>query len=181
MTIFTMNRCKTVFAPFMSMMPEYDFDKYIARYNRNHRVRNFTCRDHFYVICFAQRTQRDCLRDIEHCLKAVFNKLYHCGISPDYPRFTLTKANELRNWRIGTDFTRVFVDIASPMYQNDHNFRIDTDNLFCAFDSSTISLCLKRCPWATFRENKYGIKSLTKVPVDDSPNLFINNHFLLGH
>lgn len=136
---------------------------------------------HFRVMCFAQLTQRDSLRDIEHCLKAVFNKLYHCGISHDDPSYTLTEDNELRNWCIGTDFTRVLVDIASPMYQNDHNFRIDTDNPVRDFDCSTISLCLRRCPWATLRENKYGIKSLIKVPVDDSPNLFSNNHSLLGH
>ena len=31
-----------------------------------------------------------------------------------------------------------------------------------AFDSSTISLCLKLCPWAKFRKNKGGIKMHTK-------------------
>lgn len=32
------------------MIPEYEFDKCIARYNDNHRVRKFSCRDHFYVM-----------------------------------------------------------------------------------------------------------------------------------
>jgi hypothetical protein len=192
---------------------------------------------HSYIMCYAQLTQRESLRDIEDCLKAAFNKLYHFGIRHAIPTYTLAKGNELRNWRLYADFTRVLVDIAHPMYQNGNHFRLDTDNLVHAFDSSTISLCLVRCPWAAFRENKGGIKSVygtsqsavfyqiwialsmyliiaiskkrwridhfltsssqiyvitlfkkaplnelfTKsspsVPVDDSPNLFKDNHF----
>ena len=156
-----MNHGKTVFAQLMSMMPEYAFDKCVARYKGNHRVRNFTCRDHFYVMSFAQLTQRDSLRDIENCLNAVSNKLYHCGIRHAVPRNTLAKANELRNWRIYADFAGVLVDIARPMYQADNSFRLDIDNLVYAFDSSTISLCLKLCPWATFRKGKGGVKMHT--------------------
>ncbi|MBN2729930.1 MAG: IS4 family transposase, partial [Bacteroidales bacterium] len=73
----------------------------------------------------------------------------------------LAKANELRNWRIYADFARVLVDIARPMYQSDNSFRLDIDNLVYAFDSSTISLCLKLCPWATFRKGKGGVKMHT--------------------
>jgi len=156
-----MNHGKTVFAQLMSMIPEYEFDKCVARYKGNFRVRNFSCRDHFYVMCFAQLTQRDSLRDIENCLNAVSNKLYHCGIKHAVPRNTLAKANENRDWRIYADFAQVLVDIARPMYQNDNNFRLDIDNLVYAFDSSTISLCLKLCPWATFRRNKGGVKMHT--------------------
>jgi len=112
-------------------------------------------------MCFAQLTQRDSLRDIENCLNAISNKLYHCGIKHAVPRNTLAKANENRDWRIYADFAKVLVDIARPMYQNDNNFRIDIDNLVYAFDSSTISLCLKLCPWATFRKNKGGVKMHT--------------------
>ena len=34
-----MNQGKTVFAQLMSMIPEYEFDKCVDRYNENHRVR----------------------------------------------------------------------------------------------------------------------------------------------
>jgi hypothetical protein len=37
-----MNHGKTVFSLLMSMKPEYEFDKCVARYNGNHRVRNFS-------------------------------------------------------------------------------------------------------------------------------------------
>jgi len=155
-----MNSGKTVFAQLMSVIPEYEFDKCVSQYNGNHRVRNFTCRDHFYVMCFAQLTKRDSLRDIENCLKAVSGKLYHCGIRHAVPRNTLAKANELRNWRIYADFAGVLVKIARPLYQDDDNFRLDIDQLVYAFDSSTISLCLKLCPWATFRKTKEGSRCI---------------------
>lgn len=62
-----MNSGKTVFSQIMSMLPEYDFDKCVARYKGDHRVRKFSCRDHFYLMSYAQLTQRESLRDIEHC------------------------------------------------------------------------------------------------------------------
>ena len=168
-----MNSGKTVFAQLMSVIPEYEFDKCVFRYKRNHRVRNFTCRDHFYVMCFAQLTKRDSLRDIENCLKAVSSKLYHCGIRHAVPRNTLAKANELRNWRIYADFAGILVNIARPLYQDDKNFRLDIDNLVYAFDSSTISLCLKLCPWATFRENKGGVKMHTLLDLRGNLPVFV--------
>lgn len=168
-----MNQGKTVFAQLMSMIPEYEFDKCVDRYNGNHRVRHFTCRDHFYVMSFAQLTQRDSLRDIENCLNAVSSKLYHCGIKHAVPRNTLAKANELRDWRIYADFARVLINIARPLYQRDNNFRLDIDNLVYAFDSSTISLCLKLCPWATFRENKGGIKMHTLLDLRCNLPVFV--------
>ena len=168
-----MNSGKTVFAQLMSVIPEYEFDKCVSRYNGNHRVRNFTCRDHFYVMSFAQLTKRDSLRDIENCLKAVSGKLYHCGIRHAVPRNTLAKAKELRSWRIYADFAGVLVNIARPLYQDDDNFRLDIDNLVYAFDSSTISLCLKLCPWATFRENKGGIKMHTLLDLRGNLPVFV--------
>ncbi|MBN1952606.1 MAG: DUF4372 domain-containing protein [Bacteroidales bacterium] len=71
------------------MMPEYEFNKCVTRYKGSFRVRNFSCRDHFYIRGFAQLTQRDSLRDIENCLNAVSNKLYYCGIKRAVPRNTL--------------------------------------------------------------------------------------------
>ena len=89
--IIAMNQGKTVFAQLMSMIPEYEFGNCVDRYSGNHRVSHFTRRDHLYVMNFAQLTQRDSLRDIENCLKAVSGKLYHCGITP----FEKVPINEL--------------------------------------------------------------------------------------
>lgn len=60
-----MNSGKTVFSQLMSMIPEYEFDKCVAHYNGNHRVRRFSCWDHFYVMSCAQLTQMESLRYID--------------------------------------------------------------------------------------------------------------------
>ena len=112
------------------------------------------------MMSYAQLTNRGSLRDIENCLTALSSRLYHCGISYAVPRNTLAKANEKRDWRIYADFAQVLVKKVRPLYAKD-DFRLDLDNMVYAFDSSTISLCLKLCPWAKFRKHKGGIKMHT--------------------
>ena len=57
-------------------------------------------------MAFSQITHRESLRDIEVCLRAHQNKLYHMGISSSsVSRTTLSNANELRYWHIYADIT----------------------------------------------------------------------------
>lgn len=155
-----MNKGKTIFSQIMSLIPERDFKACVDRYKGNYRARNFSCRDQFLVMSYAQLTGRDSLRDIENCLMALSTKLYHCGISYAVPLNTLAKANENRDWHIYKDFAEVLLKKVRPLYAKDH-FRLELDNMVYAFDSSTISLCLKLCPWAKFRKTKGGIKMHT--------------------
>lgn len=71
---------KTVFAQLMTFMPDHEFQRCVDHYNGDYRVRSFSCREHFLVMSFAQLTGRESLRDIENCLTAFSNKLYHSGI-----------------------------------------------------------------------------------------------------
>jgi hypothetical protein len=93
-----MNQGKTVFSQLMSLLPDYEFNKCVARYNGDYRIKEFTCKEHFLVMSFAQLTYRDSLRDIESCLQVMSKKLYHSGIKKPVARNTLAKANERRNW-----------------------------------------------------------------------------------
>ena len=155
-----MNNGKTIFSQIMSLIPEREFKTCVDRYNGNYRARNFSCKDQFLVMSYAQLTNRGSLIDIENCLTALSSRLYHCGISYAVPRNTLAKANEKRDWRIYADFAQVLLRKVRPLYAKD-DFRLDLDNMVYAFDSSTISLCLKLCPWAKFRKHKGGIKMHT--------------------
>lgn len=155
-----MNNGKTIFSQIMSLIPEREFKTCVDRYNGNYRARNFSCKDQFLVMSYAQLTNRGSLRDIENCLTALSSRLYHCGISYAVPRNTLAKANEKRDWRIYADFAQVLLRKVRPLYAKD-DFRLDLDNMVYTFDSSTISLCLKLCPWAKFRKHKGGIKMHT--------------------
>lgn len=157
-----MNKGKTIFSQIMSLIPERDFKTCVDRYKGNYRARNFSCKDQFLVMSYAQLTGRDSLRDIENCLTVLSSKLYHCGISYAVPRNTLAKVNEKRDWHIYKDFADVLLKKVRPLYVKD-KFRLDLDNMVYAFDSCTISLCLKLCPWAKYRKNKGGIKMHTLV------------------
>lgn len=50
------NQGKTVFAQIMPLIPRYEFDKCVKRYNGNRHDIEFKCRDQFMVMSFAQFT-----------------------------------------------------------------------------------------------------------------------------
>ena len=66
-----MNQGKTVFAQIMSLIPRYEFDKCVKRYNGNRHAIEFKCRDQFMVMSFAQFTGQDSLRSIDATLVAL--------------------------------------------------------------------------------------------------------------
>jgi hypothetical protein len=169
-----MNIGKTVFAQIMSFLPDYEFNKCVDKYKGNHRVRSFTCKEHFYVMGFAQLTYRESLRDIESCLTAFSSKLYHSGIKQPVSRSTLAEANENRDWRIYADFAQVLIREARRLYKQDNEFALDIDNMVYALDSSTIDLCLSLFPWAKFRKAKGAVKMHTLLDLRGSIPTFIH-------
>ncbi len=169
-----MNAGKTVFAQIMSFLPDYEFNKCVDKYKGNHRVRSFTCKEHFYVMGFAQLTYRESLRDIESCLTAFSNKLYHSGIKQPVSRSTLAEANENRDWRIYADFAQVLIREARRLYKQDNEFALNIDNMVYALDSSTIDLCLSLFPWAKFRKAKGAVKMHTLLDLRGSIPTFIH-------
>lgn len=70
-----MNNGKTIFSQIMSLIQERDFNTCVNRYKGNYRARNFSCRDQFLVMSYAQLTNRGSLRDIENCLTALSTHL----------------------------------------------------------------------------------------------------------
>lgn len=169
-----MNIGKTVFAQLMSFLPTYEFNKCIEKYKSIHRVRNFTCKEHFYVMGFAQLTYRESLRDIESCLTAFSNKLYHSSIKQPVPKSTLAEANESRDWRIYADYAQVLIKEARHLYEKDNEFKLDVKNMVYALDSSTIDLCLSLFPWAKFRKNKGAVKMHTLLDLRGSIPTFVH-------
>ena len=168
-----MNQGKTVFSQIMSHISKYEFEKCVARYKGNYKVQRFTCLEHFYVLCFAQLTFRESLRDIAACLVALSNKLYHCGIKNPVPKSTLAEANENRNWRIYADFAQVLIKEARMLYMSDNELLLEMENMAYALDSSTIDLCLSLFPWAKFRKKKAAVKMHTLLDLRGSIPTFI--------
>ena len=167
-----MTENKTIFSQILDYLPVYDFNKCVNRYQGNYKIKTFTCRNHFYVMAFAQLTFRESLRDIESTLNAMRKKLYHIGIRTAIRRTTLAKANETRDWRIYADFAMHLISIARPLYANE-DIGIELDQMIYALDATTIDLCLSVFPWARFRKKKAAIKLHTLIDVHGNIPLFI--------
>src|SRR5271163_3223419 len=142
-----MNQGRTVFSQLMSFLPVRDFRRIVERYDGDGRMRGFSCWDQFLSMAFAQLTYRESLRDIEACLRAAGNKLYHLGLRGKVSRSSLADANEAHDWRIYADFAQLLISIARPLYVNDP-IGFDFDNAIYALDSTTVDLCMNLFPWA---------------------------------
>ena len=168
-----MNTGKTVFSQILEHLPRYEFDKFVKKYEGNHRVRRFPCYDHFLCLAYAQLTYRESLRDIETCLNSHREKLYHIGFRGQISRSTMADAGEKRDCRIYQDFACHLISIAKKLYQNE-DLAIDLDYSLYAFDSTTIDLCLALFPWAHFRKTKAAIKMHTFLDLRGSIPTFIS-------
>jgi len=164
---------KTVFSQIIEFIPNYEFDKCIRRYHGNYRTRHFKCWDQFLCMSFAQLSYRESLRDIEACLNAQPNKLYHMGIKGNVSISNLSRANENRDWRIYADFAQVLISKARVLYHDDSDFLLDLNNTIYALDSTTIDLCLSLFPWAKFRKHKAAVKLHTLLDLRGSIPSFI--------
>jgi uncharacterized protein DUF4372/DDE family transposase len=148
---------RTVFAQLMDLIPRRAFERCVARYPGQRRLRTFTCYDQFLCLAFAQLTYRESLRDIETCLRALQPKLYHAGLRGRIARSTLADANETRDWRIYADFAQTLIHRARALYCNEP-FAVELAQAAYAFDATTIDLCLALFPWAAFRRHKAAVK-----------------------
>ncbi len=163
---------KLVFAQVMDHLPVHTFHRCVQHYGGHRRSRSFSCLDQFLCMAFAQLTGRRSLRELEICLRAQRNKLYHIGIRGGIARNTLAPANEVRDWRIWQDFAQALIRIARPLYL-DEDLGLEFDNTVYALDSSTVDLSLNACPWARFRSTKGAVKIHTLLDLQGSIPTFV--------
>jgi len=168
-----MNMGQTLFSQVMDFVPWTSFDRIVAKYGGNVRVRTLRCTEHFRVMAFAQITYRESLRDIEACLGAQPTKLYGMGLRQPVARSTLADANEKRDWRMWAEIAAVLIRRARKLYANDA-LSLDLVNTVYALDSTTIDLCLSLFPWADFRSTKAAVKMHTLIDLRGNIPSFIH-------
>jgi hypothetical protein len=164
---------KLIFSQVMDFMPMHTFRRCVARYHGDSNVRSFTCLDQYFCMAFAQLTYRESLRDIEACLRAQQQKLYHMGIRGTVARANIADANEQRDWRIYADFAHALIMTARQLYSNEP-LGLDLQQTVYALDATTIDLCLSMFPWATFRRTKAAIKLHTLLDLRGNIPTFIS-------
>jgi hypothetical protein len=164
---------KTLFAQVMDFLLWTTFHRIVHRYHGNHRIRTLPCAEQFRVMAFAQLTYRESLRDIESCLAAQAQKLYHMGLGQPVGRSTLADANESRDWRIYAEFAQRLINRARKLYASE-SLGMELDNTVYTLDSTTIDLCLSVFPWAVFRKAKAAVKMHTLLDLRGAIPSFIH-------
>jgi len=164
---------KLIFSQLMDFLPLHTFRRCVARYPSNYPTKTFSHLDQYLCMAFAQLTFRESLRDIEVCLRAHEEKLYHLGIRGHVARSNLGDANEKRDWRIYRDFANALIVEARRLYANDA-FGVDLENTVYALDTTTIDLSLKVFPWAHFRRAKAAVKMHTQIDLRGNIPSFIH-------
>jgi hypothetical protein len=82
-----MNSGRAVFAGLIEHLPHKEFNKWLDTFRGDLYAKHFFCWDQSLAMAFAQLTYRESLRDIETCLGAVGDKLYHMGFRTNVARF----------------------------------------------------------------------------------------------
>lgn len=100
-----------VFSQFLRLLPRYEFQRIVDKYNGDYRTKQFKCWDQLNCILFAHIRQEKSLRDIDIALNAHATKLYHIGIQ-QCPKSTLADANERRDYRIYEEFAKTLMQHA---------------------------------------------------------------------
>lgn len=167
-----MNIERTVFSQILDFIPKHQFRACVNRYKGNYRTKSFSCFDQYLTMAFAQLTYRESLRDIETCLKALHQKLYHCGFRGQVSRNNLANANEKRDWRIYHDFAQILIQKARHLYASE-DFGVTLENTVYALDATVIDLCLSLFPWAQHRRHKSAVKLHTLMDLKGSIPTFV--------
>ena len=164
---------RLIFSQITDHLPMHLFRQCVDRYRGNYKIKSFSCLDQYLCMFFAQLTYRESLRDIETCLKAQRNKLYHMGIRSKIARNTLANANKTRDWRIYAEFAQLLIIEAQELYSNEQ-FAVDLTQSAYALDSTTIDLSLSLFPWACFRKTKGAVKLHTLLDLRGNIPTFIH-------
>ena len=158
-----MNKDKYVFSQLVEFLDCFKFRRIVAKYQGNRYIKSFSCWNQLLVMMFGQLSNRAGLRDLIVALEAHWCKLYHLGMGKSVTRSNLSKANELRSYRIFEDFAYYLVaEARSKSTEKIFGF----DGHVYAFDSTTIDLCLEVLEWAKFRKHKGGIKIHTLYDIE---------------
>lgn len=169
-----MNHGKYVFSQVIEFLPARIFDKYVAKYEGNKKVRHFTCWNQLLCMMFGQLSNRESLRDLMVCIEAHSSKYYRLGFGKNVSRSNLSRANENRDYRIYEQFAYEMIGIARACCLEDSDFHLNIKSNVYAFDATIIDLCLNVFWWATFRRAKGAVKLHTLYDVKTSIPSFVH-------
>ncbi len=159
-----MNSGQYVLSQLLDCIHPQQFQRSVARFGGDYKVKQFSCWQQFVCLVFAQLTWRESLRDIEACLNARGRGLYHLGLRTQIHRSTLADALAARDWRIFAEVAQHLLGQARPLYAQEP-LAVELGQMTYALDASVIDLCLSLYPWARFDPWRSGLKIHTQLEV----------------
>jgi hypothetical protein len=169
-----MNQGKYVFTQISSFLPRRIFDRIVAKYKGNYKIRHFSCWNQLMCMMFGQLSNRESLSDLVLTINAHPSKFYHLGFGKGVSKANLGKTNEKRDYRIYQELAYYLIDKARKICLSEDNGNFSFSNQVYAFDSTIIDLCLSVFCWATFRRAKGAVKLHTQYDVRTSIPVFVH-------
>jgi hypothetical protein len=164
---------KFIFSQVLALVNQYEFNKYVKRYNGNRHVRELDCWNLFIQLFFGQLAGLPSLRSISVCLRAHEHQLYHLGIRKMADSSVLSRANEKRDWQIFADFGNYLIRLVRPLYADYPIPNIDIDSEVFALDSTTVSVSINLFTLAAGKYSRGAVKMHTLIDLRGSIPEFI--------
>jgi hypothetical protein len=136
----------------------------VDEHKADKNVRSFSTWNLLQTMLYTQLTGKRSIRDICTGLSSVMNRWYHLGLT-SLSRNNLSNSLAKRSHLV---FEKIFYHLLTKVQcdmsgRKDKRFKFN--NPLIAIDSTSISLCLNLCSWASFRSTKAGIKAHTMYDI----------------
>ena len=164
-----MNKGKYVFSQVMTYFPRWVFEAAVEKYNGDFHAKNLTSYSHCLHLMFGQLAGCKSLKDITLVLRSIKKAAYHLGIPTVVDPSSLSKANEVRDYRIFEELGMWLIRKVRPMYakENIPDVYLPGWEIF-AIDSTTIPCSIKLAEWALGKYSKGGVKMHTVLDLRGS-------------
>jgi len=164
-----MNQGKYVFSQVMEFFPRWVFEKAVKKYAGDFHAKSLNSYSHCLHLMFGQMAGCKSLKDISLVLKSLKKSVYHLGIPTAVDSSSLSRANEVRDYRIFEELGMWLINKVRPMYakENIPDVYLPGWEIF-AIDSTTIPCSIKLAEWALGKYSKGGVKMHTVLDLRGS-------------
>src|SRR3989338_5034997 len=149
-----MINCSTIFTQLLEFLPYHQFRSLVGQHKSDFKTQKLTTWNQFVILCYAQATGKDSLREIEAGLKTHRELWYHLGIKT-VAKSSIAYANEKRNSIV---FEKLFYALLKQCNEMTSARKFSFDNPLYSLDSTTIDLFLILFDSFKFHHNKAAMK-----------------------
>ena len=150
----------------MTYFPKWVFEVAVEKYNGDFHAKNLNSYSHCLHLMFGQMAGCKSFKDIALVLRSIKKAAYHLGIPTVVDPSSLSKANEVRDYRIFEELGMWLIRKVRPMYAKEDipDVHLPGWEIF-AIDSTTIPCSIKLAEWALGKYSKGGVKMHIAAPI----------------